>query len=205
MEPIKAQLKRDLKKYETKINKNSEAGRIGNLKRWHPDLFQKYEKGVLTLIKAEEIADGRKCDKSIAKIADSDSVIDSDSDTDILLEKETKGGEVFNPDSSGDKIPDTEASKKVAPKKVSFRPPDPPEVQSYCEERQNGLNGQEFCDFYTSKGWMVGKNKMKDWKAAVRTWEKYRTNGNHNNTRPNTGKISGTAAILAGIDYQEFT
>ena len=38
-------------------------------------------------------------------------------------------------------------------------------------ERRNGVDPQRFIDFYETKGWMVGKNKMKDWKAAVRTWE----------------------------------
>ena len=37
--------------------------------------------------------------------------------------------------------------------------------------RHNSVNPQQFIDFYASKGWMVGKNKMKDWKAAIRTWE----------------------------------
>lgn len=52
-----------------------------------------------------------------------------------------------------------------------FVPPTPEEVNAYCQERHNGIDGSEFCDFYTSKGWKVGKNTMKDWKAAVRTWE----------------------------------
>ena len=55
-----------------------------------------------------------------------------------------------------------------------FVPPTPEEVNAYCQERHNGIDGSEFCDFYTSKGWKVGKNPMKDWKAAVRTWERSR-------------------------------
>lgn len=49
--------------------------------------------------------------------------------------------------------------------------PTPEEVQAYCDERKNGILGQQFCDFYSSKGWKIGKEPMKDWKAAVRTWE----------------------------------
>ena len=45
------------------------------------------------------------------------------------------------------------------------------EVKAYCQERNNGVDAQKFIDFYESKGWMIGKNHMKDWKAAVRTWE----------------------------------
>ena len=46
------------------------------------------------------------------------------------------------------------------------------EVRDYCKERNNGIDPQAWMDFYSSKGWMIGKNKMKDWKAAVRTWER---------------------------------
>ena len=52
-----------------------------------------------------------------------------------------------------------------------FTPPTPQEVEAYCMSRHNNVNPQQFIDFYASKGWMVGKNKMKDWKAAIRTWE----------------------------------
>ena len=52
-----------------------------------------------------------------------------------------------------------------------FTIPTPEEVQAYCDERKNGILGQQFCDFYSAKGWKIGKEPMKDWKAAVRTWE----------------------------------
>ena len=53
-----------------------------------------------------------------------------------------------------------------------FNKPKLSEVKDYCLERNNNIDAEAFIDFYESKGWMVGKNKMKDWKAAVRTWEK---------------------------------
>ena len=46
------------------------------------------------------------------------------------------------------------------------------EVIAYCQERNNNVNPQKFIDYYESNGWKVGKNSMKDWKAAIRTWEK---------------------------------
>lgn len=46
------------------------------------------------------------------------------------------------------------------------------EIQKYCSDRNNNVDANYFYDFYESKGWMIGKNKMKDWKSAVRTWEK---------------------------------
>ena len=63
---------------------------------------------------------------------------------------------------------------KDRPKKRvhKFTPPTLEEVSAYCLERQNTVNPQKFIDHYTSNGWMVGRNKMKDWKASVRTWEK---------------------------------
>ena len=57
-----------------------------------------------------------------------------------------------------------------------FIPPTLEEVTSYCKERNNSVDPQRFIDFYESKGWMIGKNKMKDWKAAVRTWERRNDN-----------------------------
>ena len=46
------------------------------------------------------------------------------------------------------------------------------EILEYCTQRKNGIDVNKFLNFYASKGWMVGKNKMKDWKACVRSWEK---------------------------------
>ena len=57
-----------------------------------------------------------------------------------------------------------------------FVPPTLAEVQSYVAQRQSPVDPQGFIDFYASKGWMVGKTPMKDWKAACRnaeTWERW--------------------------------
>jgi hypothetical protein len=54
-------------------------------------------------------------------------------------------------------------------------PPTVEEVLAYCLERKNGIDAAHFVDYYTARGWMVGKTKMRDWKAAVRTWEKTQT------------------------------
>jgi hypothetical protein len=54
----------------------------------------------------------------------------------------------------------------------SFVPPTVDEVREFCSSRNNRVDAEAFVDFYVSKGWMVGKNKMKDWRAAVRTWER---------------------------------
>ncbi len=53
-----------------------------------------------------------------------------------------------------------------------FKAPTVEEVRAYCAERQNNVDAETFVDFYTGKGWKVGSTPMKDWRAAVRTWEK---------------------------------
>ena len=66
----------------------------------------------------------------------------------------------------------TPTTKTKDKKNRTFIPPSIEEVRAYCAERGNGLDPELFIDKYTGNGWMVGKNKMKDWKAVVRTWEK---------------------------------
>ena len=50
-------------------------------------------------------------------------------------------------------------------------PPDVEWVKTYCEERKNGIDPQRFCDYYGARGWKLKNGLMKDWQAAVRTWE----------------------------------
>ena len=66
-------------------------------------------------------------------------------------------------------VPAEQPAKK---RSKAFVPPTVEEVRAYCIERGNGVDPETFVDFYASKGWMVGKSKMKDWKAAIRTWER---------------------------------
>ena len=63
-------------------------------------------------------------------------------------------------------------NKKENIKRKIFKKPTIEEINEYCKERNNGIDAEAFYDFYESKDWYVGKNKMKDWKAGVRTWEK---------------------------------
>lgn len=56
--------------------------------------------------------------------------------------------------------------------KRKFEKPTIEQIQEYCIERNNGINAEAFYDFYESKNWYVGKNKMSDWEACVRTWER---------------------------------
>ena len=64
--------------------------------------------------------------------------------------------------------PDMEESKPLR----RFTAPTLEEVKEYCAERKNGVDAERFVNYYTANGWKVGKNPMKDWKAAVRSWER---------------------------------
>ncbi len=57
-------------------------------------------------------------------------------------------------------------------KKARFKKPTLDEVKNYCILRKNNIDAEAYMDFYESKGWQIGKEIMKDWKAAVRTWER---------------------------------
>ena len=59
--------------------------------------------------------------------------------------------------------------------KGRFKKPNLLDIKNYCLERQNNVDAEAFIDFYDSKDWKIGKNKMKDWKAAIRTWERRET------------------------------
>lgn len=63
-------------------------------------------------------------------------------------------------------------SSIMSQKTIRFFAPTLTEVKEYIESNRYNVDASTFIDFYASKGWMVGKNKMKDWKAAVRTWER---------------------------------
>lgn len=67
---------------------------------------------------------------------------------------------------------DIDIKRNVKEKTPRFIPPTVDEVRAYCLERNNGIDAEKFIAYYTSNGWKVGKNPMKNWKAAVVTWEK---------------------------------
>lgn len=126
-EPIKQQLKRDLKKYESIKELRSKAGKVSAERKAE-------NKQVLT------------CVENVKQILTHSTVNDIDIDIDSVIDNNIRD-------------------------KKRFIPPAIEEVKRYCLERNNNVNPQKWHDHYTSNGWMVGKSKMKDWKAAVRTWE----------------------------------
>lgn len=69
-------------------------------------------------------------------------------------------------------------------KRKNFNKPTIEEINNYCIERNNGIDAEYFYDFYESKDWMIGKNKMKDWKSCIRTWErKNKSSSNKSSTK----------------------
>lgn len=111
----------------------------------------------------------------------------------VRLGKVSIGKDRVGEDSVGDEdinVP-TKPSKR-------FVPPTVDDVRGYCFDRGNSVDPQRFVDYYTSNGWMVGKNKMKDWKAAVRTWEQKENRG-----LPRATQGSNPFLGMAFPDYED--
>ena len=90
--------------------------------------------------------------------------------TQVRLGKDSVGKDRLGEDNNTLTLTGSSVCATAKPRK--FTPPSVEEVREYCSERGNNVDPDKFVDFYDSKGWMVGKNKMKDWRAAVRTWER---------------------------------
>lgn len=96
-------------------------------------------------------------------------------------------------------------NKESKPKKTRFVPPTVEEVRAYCDERGNDVDPEKFVAYYTSNGWRVGRNPMKDYKAAIRTWEKnsYGKPVNYTNNNFRSGGNEFTALLESMGDSNE--
>lgn len=91
----------------------------------------------------------------------------------IQQERKEEGSSPTPPSKEESKDNNNTPPKSPSKKSVAFIPPTVEEVAAYCAERKNSVDAQTFVDFYSAKGWMIGTNKMKDWRAAIRsTWER---------------------------------
>jgi len=147
MSIIKQQINRNKQKYEDVRKKRAEAGRIGNLKRWG-DSSQKIA----------NIANASKCDISeqmsqiVANVADN------------LNGNGNDNGIIIN---------DNDNKKNKSKKESRFIPPTIEEIRTYATEKgYEFVDAEMFWNFYESKNWMVGKNKMSKWRSAVANWNK---------------------------------
>lgn len=105
-----------------------------------------------------------------------------------FLEEETIGYETEKPKEKEKVKEKVKEKDKEKAKEKAFVRPALEDIQDYCRERNNGIDAQQFYDFYQSKGWKVGSQTMKDWRACVRTWER-RNKATIPKTRFNTGLV----------------
>lgn len=159
-EMVLMQFKKDEEKYISNCEAKAKNGKKGAESRWQDDNNNTSENGKNSKCYSEDGKNG-KCYFShneekteMAKMAIGEEVEDK--------EEEEDKEEV-------EEVP-TVPKKREARKR--FSPPSAAEVREYCRERENAVDAESFVDFYAAKGWKVGNAPMKDWKAAVRTWEK---------------------------------
>lgn len=95
---------------------------------------------------------------------------------------------------------ENQTNQEEKPKRKKFEKPTVEEVAEYCKERKNEINANAFYDFYESKDWKVGNQKMKDWKACIRTWE------NRKKTENSGGHVKGLIGNEKEVseDYLDF-
>ncbi len=140
--------------------------------RYKPTIYTE-EKALLLEEKNKEYSLDTSCIQNVSNL-----------DTQIRLGKVRVGKDSIDESSvgsiCGDDSPQPTTTKPS--KKKTFIPPTVQEVQAYCLERQNNIDAERFVDYYTSNGWKVGKNSMKDWKAALRTWERKEKEGGYHGT-----------------------
>lgn len=106
------------------------------------------------------------------------------------------------------KIEIDSSAKSTTTKRKRFEKPTLSEIKAYCIERGNKVDAQHFYDYYESNGWKVGKNSMKDWKAAVRTWERseYRKPNSKKNSKEDAiNVVNNLMNKLGGVDTEQPT
>lgn len=100
------------------------------------------------------------------------------------------------------------SAKSTTTKRKRFEKPTISDIEQYCIERNNNVNAEHFFDYYESNGWKVGKNSMKDWKAAVRTWERseYRKPNSKKNSKEDAiNVVNNLMNKLGGVDTEQST
>ena len=101
-----------------------------------------------------------------------------------------------------------DSSASTTTKRKRFEKPTLSEIKAYCIERGNKVDAQHFFDYYESNGWRVGKNSMKNWQAAVRTWERseYRKPNSKKNSKEDAiNVVNNLMNKLGGVDTEQPT
>ncbi len=172
---IKADLDRDAEKYRQTIETRREAGSKGGINRAKA---LKAKDDVANVANATtdiaNVANATFATKNIANVADNEYVYDNDND----LKKE----------------------KYIS--KEKFIPPTVEEVKDYVAEKGYNVDAEKFVAFYASKGWMIGKNKMKSWRQAVVTWE--RNNHDQAQTRDRPERTGNTGNKFNNFPQRQY-
>lgn len=165
------------------VDKNTVSGWIGQLKtRGYINVQLEYKEGTKQIVKRYIRINGEGINKII----------------DTSLQKDVYPiNEIIEVNST-----DNNTNNNKTNKGGRFTPPSVEQVMEYCNHRQNGINAQNFIDFYQSKGWKVGNSKMKDWKASVRTWE---TNNKIRNEQNADKRNSKSEYAKLNSDYNKST
>ena len=148
---VMAQEDRFQQSYAESSNKRSEAGKKGAAKRWK-----------------------RQDDSNaIDPMANDSNAIKNIAMPFLPMANDSKNGNTETKTKTNTNISSTIVERDNArARERKFFPPTVEEVRAYCDERGNRVDPEQFVDFYTAKGWKIGNQTMKNWKAAVRTWEK---------------------------------
>lgn len=106
------------------------------------------------------------------------------------------GNTETNTETNTDTLPSNDGKSDI--RATRFTPPSADDVANYVREQDYHVNAERFVAFYEQKGWMVGKNHMKDWKAAVRNWETRWKDENKAQEKATVGKSDGTRDAWMG-------
>lgn len=187
---IEERLEYDAEQYSQTVKKRSEAGKKGGR-----------PKAVEEEVEPEE-AEQEEVEAEAEEIDETNVLEGKAKKANGFSEKAKKANGFFEKANESKKsLTDTETETETETEKTKkregnrltrFTPPSPDEVALYCRERGNQVDPEAFMDFYASKGWKVGNQPMKDWKAAVRTWEK-RDNRSGSYDKPKGGGTTKTA------------
>ena len=170
------------------------------IKHWKIHNYIRNDRYKETVYQEEKALLGLKENGAYTELADGmPDGIPTDNQDGYKMETQVRLGKVSTgKDSLGEDIEGVADAGK--PPRKRFIPPSVDQVGEYCLERGNTVDPQRFVDYYQSNGWKVGKNPMKDWKAAVRTWEQ----NNKGNPKPQTGgTVSKSFMALIGGDAYE--
>lgn len=167
---VRRRMDQDAERYAEVVEKRAEAGKKGG----RPKAEEKANGSSEKAKKANGFSEEAKKANGFSekqKNPDTDTDYDTDTVTDTVSDTVTSN------------VGKRESTRE---KRQRFTAPTIDQVKAYCLERHNKVDPERFVNYYESNGWKVGKNPMRDWKAAVRTWE---TNGNDSppTTRSGTG------------------